>query len=309
MSMIEPPSEMIDELRYALAQADAEETDPALRDRVVLAATARRPAGRPVLVADHISGLAALRRTAARLDDLLSDLAAHEWECPALRGLTVQGLVGHLLGVEQGFAGTVRGHVDGAEDDHIAATDATAAAQRDQSPERTLHEWRAAVAHTVEVVSNEHDADRSIRFQRITLPLDLYLVVRAFEMWIHDEDIRRATGRELAGPDARTLARMTGLAARLLPTGASRAGHDRDATVRLVLTGRSGGTWDVPLNGGDVRAPAPGAEWQARVVVDAAQFCRIVANRADLAGSSAVTSGDDEAALALCAAAATLALD
>ena len=94
-------------------------------------------------------------------------------------------------------------------------------------------------------------------------------MVRAFELWTHEEDIRRATGRPVADPDAATLSRMTGLATALLPAGVARAGRDRPGPVRLVLTGPGGGTWDVGLAGGVSRAE-PGRTFDTHVVVDAA---------------------------------------
>ena len=205
MSVIEPSNDMIDELRYALAGGRrGGDRSRSSRPVFMLVATARRHAGRPVLVADHISWLVVLRRTAAWLTTCSRASLPMSGSVPRSRGLTVQGLVGHLLGVEQGFAGTVRGHVDGAEDDHIAATDAAAAAQRDQPPERTLRDWWAAVADTVEVVSNEHDEARAD-----PLPADHAAArpvprgARLFEMWIHDEDIRREQDASSQGPTPR----------------------------------------------------------------------------------------------------------
>jgi hypothetical protein len=49
------------------------------------------------------------------------------------------------------------------------------------------------------------------------LPLGLLLVVRAFELWIHDNDIRQAVGLPPSVPDPSTLSLMTQAAARLKP--------------------------------------------------------------------------------------------
>jgi hypothetical protein len=76
------------------------------------------------------------------------------------------------------------------------------------------------------------------------LPLGALLVVRAFELWIHENDIRLAAGLPLAVPDAPVLRVMTRLAARLLPGAAARAGVPGPGRLHLVLTGPGGGTWD-----------------------------------------------------------------
>ena len=55
------------------------------------------------------------------------------------------------------------------------------------------------------------------------VPLSMLLVVRAFELWIHDNDIRQAAGLPPSVPDPSTLSLMTQAAARLLPHAAVRA--------------------------------------------------------------------------------------
>ena len=81
------------------------------------------------------------------------------------------------------------------------------------------------------------------------LPLGALLVVRAFELWIHDNDIRRWPGCPLV-PDGSTLRLMTELAARMLPYGATLTGLREPVSLHLVLTGPGGGTWDVTVGSG-----------------------------------------------------------
>ena len=83
------------------------------------------------------------------------------------------------------------------------------------------------------------------------LPLCTLLIVRAFELWTHENDIRRAMGWAASVPDPSTLRLMTELAARLLPQAGAGLGEPVD--VRLVLTGPGGGTWDVTV--GAARPP------------------------------------------------------
>ena len=102
---------------------------------------------------------------------------------------------------------------------------------------------------------------------------------------------------------------MTDLAITLLPAGMARAGTGSPATVRLVLTGAGGGTWDVPPDRQPVRPAGVAASFGPLAVVDSAQFCRVVANRTDLAGSGARTTGDRAAVGEVFAGGAALALD
>ena len=138
---------------------------------------------------------------------------------------------------------------------------------------------------------------------------DAFLIVRAFELWTHEEDVRRATDRPLADPDPQTLTRMTDLATMLLPAGIARIQPAGDGTARLVLTGTGGGAWDIPVHGGAVARARPRQDSDAHVVIDAAAFCRVVANRSDLARSGAVVSGDAGVARTVLAGATALALD
>ena len=296
------------ELRFALAEADAQAPPRALRDRVRAAALEGRPPGRPASPPDHISGAEVFRRATAAFAALVGGLAPEEWARPALRDLDVQGLVGHLIGVETHFLqGLEEAGADPGAGQHVPATDPFARAQAGRTTADTVGEWSELVARSLAAVAGS-DPGAPVTWYGITLPLDLLLVVRAFEVWLHDGDVRRATGRAPADPDAESLGRMTALALNLLPAGVARAQRARPGrAVRLVLTGPGGGTWDVGLDPSGTPDPCPPAE--ARVVVDGSAFCRVVGNRSDRARSGGVVSGDETLVDDLFAAAAALALD
>jgi hypothetical protein len=95
---------------------------------------------------------------------------------------------------------------------------------------------------------------------------------------------------------------MTGLAARLLPYGAARAGLREPTRVHLVLTGPGGGTWDVTI-GGEGRPASVG------IVTGAVGFCRLAANRATPEDLDLHITGDAGRAAGILAAASALALD
>jgi uncharacterized protein (TIGR03083 family) len=306
----------ITELRYALAQGDTASPARAFRDRLLATATTARTPGMPVDAYDTISGLESFQRLTARLSRLLADLPSAAWATPAIRDLDVQSLVGHLIGVEQAFAGSLLGDDAAARADHVASTQPSAVRQGGRSPQETFDEWALATERTIGLLE-EADPDRPIHFHGIQLGLDAFLVVRSFEIWTHDEDIRRALGQAEIDPDPEILTRMTGLATAMLPVGialtrdAARDGdvHDTETSARLVLTGPGGGSWDVPLQSRAVRRAAPGARIDGHIVVDAAAFCRVVANRADLERSGATVSQDSGVADLLFRGAAALALD
>jgi uncharacterized protein (TIGR03083 family) len=304
------PVDPIAELRFALAEPDSQPPGRDFRHRLLGRAMSERKPGLPLHPAEHITGLETMRRLATRLTHLLNDLGAMNWAKATVRDLDVQQLVGHLIGVELAFAATLRGDAWAADADHVASTQPSALRQSARPPSDTIQEWTSAVADTIAYVEAEMDPATLIRFHGFALDLDSFLVARSFELWTHEEDIRRATGRELVDPDAETLSRMTALATALLPAGIALADPDRgDVRARLVLSGPGGGTWDVPLQGRAVVRAKPGQHCDSHVVVDAAAFCRVAANRADLARSGAIVSCGISVAETLFAGAAALALD
>ncbi|HWC37231.1 MAG TPA: maleylpyruvate isomerase family mycothiol-dependent enzyme [Acidimicrobiales bacterium] len=310
--------DLLQELRFALAEADSTPPSDDARRRVLDHALANRAAGRSARVPPEIGGDEAFSRSVAQMDELLGDLEVSDWGRMALRGLSVQGLIGHLIGVERAFIEVLRGHPDATPPGgHVGTTQPTAEAQSDRLPEETLRDWRTTTGTTLALLRAEPGQDprlpTRIAFYGIELPLQQLLVVRAFEMWIHHEDIRRATGRGPSSPDEATLSKMTELAVTLLPAALELAGAVRaqeSAAVHLVLTGPGGGTWDVPANGAmSQRAGEGGLRRAASVVVDAADFCRVVGNRSNLATSGARIGAGEPMVAELFAAAAGLALD
>jgi uncharacterized protein (TIGR03083 family) len=293
------------ELRFALAEGDAVPAPAGLRDRVVAASTADRPAGRAHGAPDRISGAEALHRAVARVDGLLGELTGEGWATPTAHYPSVQAMVGHLVGVEAAFASVLAGGADpGAGVDHRDMTEPAIADQLGRPPADTHADWSGRAAASVAAVAGRA-ADEPIAFYGTTLPLDQLLVLRSFELWIHEEDVRRAVGRPLADPDGEVLARMVEVAVQLLPFGTSAAGRGGPGrTARLVLTGPSGGTFDVNLDGAPEVRPA-----DARVVIDAASFCRVIGNREDAAAAGALVTGDAEVADDALVGAAALALD
>jgi uncharacterized protein (TIGR03083 family) len=284
------------------ADRDPPVLPPVLRDRVLAVSLRARAAGRPVPDAPEIAASEAYSRAAEAFYATLCSLGEDDWRTPVLRDLDVQGLVGHLIGVEDDVRRCLSGDPAVADADHVESTQAAATAQAGQPPALTRADWRRAADQTLGLV-RPADPGTKIALYGMRLSLGTLLVVRAFELWTHENDIRRAAGRDASVPDASTLRLMTELAARLLPHAAAQVGLTAPADVRLVLTGPGGGTWAVTM-GGDAAAPAA-----VSIVTDAVGFCRLVANRIVPADLDVHVTGDPGQATAVLAAASTLALD
>jgi Sigma-70, region 4 len=173
---------------------------------------------------------------------------------------------------------------------HVASTQAAAARQAGRPAAASHAEWRHAVHRTLGLVQARTDLDAEVAVHGMRLPLNVLLVVRAFEIWVHDNDIRGVAGLPPAVPDPPTLHLMTDLAARLLPRAAAASGVPGPVAVHLVLTGPGGGTWDVTLDAGP-RGTQPDPV-PLRIVTDAVGFCQLVASRARPADLELDIAGD-----------------
>lgn len=273
-----------------------------LRERVMSASLQARAAGRPEPAPPEISPAEAFRRTADAFHVTLGLLNGGQWGRPALRDLDVQGLVGHLTGVEEDVHRCLAGDPEVAVASHVASTRPAADRQAGRPPAVTRAEWRRAADHTVDLVRTA-DLRAEVAVHGMRMPLGRLLVVRVFELWIHENDIRGAVALPPSAPDVSALSLMTRAAAGLLPLAAARAGLDDSVRVHLVLTGPGGGTWDIAVGRS---LPDPAA---VTIVADAVGFCRLVANRATAAGLAAYVTGDRDRADAVLAAAAALAMD
>jgi uncharacterized protein (TIGR03083 family) len=276
-----------------------------LRDRVLAASLGARAAGRPVPDLAPITPVEAYSRAADAFYGLLCALAEEAWRRPVLRDLDVQGLVGHLAGVEHDVQRSMAGDPEVADANHITSTQAAADRQAGRSVTRTRAEWRAAADRTLALVESAPALTADVAMHGMRLTLGALLVVRAFELWTHENDIRRAVNLPESVPDVATLRLMTDLAARVLPAAATRTGLAGPVDVHLVLTGEGGGTWDLAVGNG----PAGDGPASLSIVTDAVGFCRLVANRTTPADLELHITGDRDRAASLLAAASALALD
>jgi uncharacterized protein (TIGR03083 family) len=261
-----------------------------------------RAAGRAEPAPPEISPAEAFSRTADAFDGMLGLLDGRQWTTPALRGLDVQGLVGHLAGVEEDVHRCLAGDPAMAVASHVESTQPAADRQAGRLPAQTRAEWRHAAGRTMDLV-RAADLRAEVGVYGMRLPIGLLLVFRAFELWVHDNDIRAAVALPPSVPDVSALSLMTSAAVGMLPHAVTQAGLSEPLRVHLVLTGTGGGTWDIPV-GQAAAAPAAVA-----IVTDAVGFCRLAANRVTPAGLDPHVTGDQDRAASVLAATTTLGLD
>ncbi|MFI6413547.1 maleylpyruvate isomerase N-terminal domain-containing protein [Streptomyces sp. NPDC050585] len=297
--------------------------DPLLRSRVLENCLGRRPARIPV--PDWVSPYDA---ETARLDALLQDIGPAEWNTPVTlrwyadgaqtgRPTTVAGVISHLLAVD-GLVAAAVGLGDPAARYERVRT-AAGPVERTEAFWRALAEdggvgcmrdpWRDQAHTLVRTVSFAgHGAtDLSVPYGPFSLPLRDALIERAFECWVHADDIAAAVAYPYEPPAGAHLHGMIDLAVRLLPAALAdrrRAGLAGPAhalveagapgrSLRLEVEGAGGGRWYVPL---DSPAALACPERQvALVVLEGPEFCQLVAGHLTPEEVAAGQDGDRQA--------------
>jgi uncharacterized protein (TIGR03083 family) len=149
--------------------------------------------------------VAALGEVWASLDALLTELADDEWALPSpLPGWSVQDNVAHVIGTEAMLSGEPGPDVvvDREASTHVrndigAANEQWVEAMRSLSPAEVLARFRAlttARLATLGSMSEEQwNAETFTPAGRDTY--GRFMQIRVFDCWLHEQDIRDATGR------------------------------------------------------------------------------------------------------------------
>jgi uncharacterized protein (TIGR03083 family) len=222
------------------------------------------------------------------LDAELAALSDESWALPVIFDWTVRDVVAHLVAVNEVLVARLRANdltpLDAAE---LAELDASARRTMcDLTPDHVVDRWRASVDDLIKAA----DADQRVGWVGLTVPACLALVDRAFETWIHANDIRHAINRASLDPSAQSFRVLSDLAAKLLPMAWSTAGHEHPACVQLVLSGAGGGEWTLALAGGGESAT------QVQLTAAARDLCLLMGDRVDPLDFAYTVRGDDGAA-------------
>ncbi|MFF5391319.1 maleylpyruvate isomerase N-terminal domain-containing protein [Streptomyces sp. NPDC013012] len=304
--------------------------DPLLRSRVLENCLGRRPARIPV--PDWVTPYDA---ETARLDALLRDIGDSEWHAPVRlkwyeedrpvrRKATVAGVIGHLFAVDGLVAGAL-----GLDDPLGGGTPELSPSERTEAfwsglgrpPGRGLREpWRDQSHTLIRTVSfaGRGVADLTVTYKDFALPLRDSLLERAFECWLHADDIANAVAYPYDPPCGAHLHEMIGLATRLLPAalaGRRRTGLASPArhlvaagapgrSLHLEVEGAGGGHWYIALD--SPAAIGDPDQAVAQVAMEGVEFCQLVAGRISPEEAAAGQDGDREAIRDVLGAAASL---
>jgi uncharacterized protein (TIGR03083 family) len=147
----------------------------------------------------------------AAIAALAATFTDEEWELPtALPGWTVRDNVSHVIGIERSLLGDPApevdlGHIDRIAGDPFAGIiEAWVEARRTTPGPDVAAELDEVIARRLEQLRSMTDED----FARVgwspigEVPYRRFMVVRVFDCWMHEQDMRRAVGRDghLDGP-------------------------------------------------------------------------------------------------------------
>lgn len=320
-------------LRDAVGLLHAErdlDLDPLLRSRVLENCLGRRPARIPVP-----TWATPYDAETARLDALLRDIGEAEWHAPVRlrwferdrrvnRKTTVAGVIGHLLAVD-GLVSAALGLDDplGPGTGELSPTERTEAywTRSSQPPTRAVREpWRDQSHTLIRTVSfaGRGVADLTVTYGDFAMPLRDALLERAFECWVHAEDIADAVAYPYEPPSGAHLHGMIDLAARQLPAalaGRRRSGLAGPArelvaagapgrSLHLEIEGAGGGHWFIALDSPAARGSREHAV--AQVAMDGVEFCQLLAGHVPPEEAAVGQDGDREAIRDVLSAAAGL---
>jgi uncharacterized protein (TIGR03083 family) len=216
--------------------------------------------------------------SASRLRDAMEALDPADFAEPTPNGLGARDLVVHLAAQDSLVAQVVDRTVvsEVSEVDIDRRTEQFVDRFRDHELDDVIDVWSTS-ARAVETWAREDSSVPTVSWLGVDLPRDNVLIARAFENWIHCDDLRRVQGREPEAPPSAELHVMTDLAVGTLPFGLVMTGNARPGKVaRLVLTGPGGGEWTVGMGGERV---ATDAVPDVTVTATALDWCLVAGER------------------------------
>ncbi|WP_372346967.1 maleylpyruvate isomerase family mycothiol-dependent enzyme [Streptomyces sp. KL116D] len=274
-------------------------------NQILARALARRP---PVpRTGPHAEPYAA---AVAALQALLVELTESglRWGTPVIHDWSVQDTVAHLVAADEHLAvhlglpaNEPPAPAPAAGDRWRTAwatrTQRVIAHERARPPHATVATWReqAAALLATPAAHDGEQAARAATLLGVRLPVADHFLVRAFETWIHADDIGRALDRPVPPPPAAHLWRLVRLAVRILGLALG----PQAPTVALTVTDAGRTTeWIVGAEGEPVRA---------ELVLDSLDFCLLIGGRATPGTVPRSVGGDEDAARSVLDQAARLA--
>jgi uncharacterized protein (TIGR03083 family) len=233
----------------------------------------------------------ALAEEWARLEDLLTGLEETSWSTPtALPGWDVKAVVAHLIGTESMLLGepTPDVTIDPAEYQHVRndmgrINEAWVASMADRAPIEMLARFRDTTSRRLEALRScgpdQWDAEGVTPVGKDTY--GRFMRVRAFDCWIHEQDIRDAVN--IPGGEGGAAAELTldEIEAALGYVVGKKAGAPAGSRVSFELTGPAARSLHVEVGERANVVPALSGPPTVTLTMPAGVLARLAAGRGD----------------------------
>ena len=235
---------------------------------------------------------------------LLEQLPEEEWSTPTdLPGWDVHAVAAHTAHLESLLAGGQHDEVEIGETDHVRSpmgtfTEQGVVARRDRSPDELINEIRssATTRHTALLAEPPTDPSGTAPglFGMIGWSTEALLRNRPLDVWMHEQDVRRAVGRpgNLDGPagvhSADYLAESLGFVL------AKKAGAPAGTTAVLEIDGHPPHAYTVNDQGRGERLAEPPAEPTTRIAMSRGTFIELAGGRRTAESGAVKIEGDTD---------------
>jgi uncharacterized protein (TIGR03083 family) len=238
------------------------------------------------------------------LDSLLSDLTPAQWRTPVPRHGDITGLVTHLAGNDAMVLTDLESQTP---------TPVVATGDGPSSDPLVAHErWRAQSSNLVTHLrlTAPRELERPVRLagrNPVYRSLREGMVQRAFETWIHTDDVRSSLQLMGPPPPPRHLRSIVDLAVTLLPVALIAASRDHSGKAARMRLSEAGEETEWRLRLGDHFDPD--ADAAVTIYTDMAAFCQLVAGRRTRHDLTLQVTGEEALAVDLLEVASTLGCD
>jgi hypothetical protein len=230
---------------------------------------------------EWLSSVEAFGRLTDTLDSVLEDVTM--WTALATNELTVAEVLVQLT-VADAIAMAALAGIGPADVDVDRETGRTLSSVDLKDTQQIRARWRRQ-ALGLAMFCRSFQPDTLVRHRGAPSTLSQVVAARAFDTWLHTQDVRASLQLELVAPPAPLLSVLADAKVRSLPFVIDDSRNDKCA--RLVLTGSGGGAWSVPFHVDTVLN-----EPVVTVSMDSLDFCLVVANRVRTSDVSVRVEGE-----------------